>query len=107
MRLFQKKLLSYGLVLAMALTLVGAGLPGVAAAADSYSGLGGNQPSAGSMVADLILVRPASLIGTVVTTAVFLVSLPFSLIGGNVHAAAEELVIRPAEYTFVRPLGDL
>ncbi len=105
MRLFQKKLLSYGLALAIA--LAGAGLPGVAAAAESYSGLGGNQPSAGSMVADLILVRPASLIGTVVTTAVFVVSLPFSLLGGNVHEAVEELVVRPAEYTFIRPLGDL
>jgi hypothetical protein len=105
MRLFQKKLLSYGLALAMA--LAGAGLPGVASAAESYSGLGSNQPSAGSMMADLILVRPAALIGTVVTTAVFVVSLPFSLLGGNVHEAAEELVIRPAEYTFVRPLGDL
>ncbi len=104
MRLFQKKLLSYGLALAMA--LAGAGLPGVAAAAESYSGFG-NQPSAGSMMADLILVRPASLIGTVVTTAVFVASLPFSLLGGNVHEAVEELVIRPAEYTFVRPLGDL
>lgn len=105
MSLLQKKILSYGLALALALT--GIGLPGVAAATGSSPGLGGNEPSAGSMVADLILVRPASLIGTAVTTAVFVVSLPFSLLGGNVHQAADLLVVRPAEYTFVRPLGDL
>ena len=103
MHLLKKKIFSYGLALMLALT--GVGLPGVAAAYGSNSG--GGQPSAGSMVADLIVVRPASLAGAAVTTAVFVVSLPFSLLGGNVHEAAEKLVVRPFEYTFMRPLGDL
>lgn len=105
MRLFHKKLLNY--TLASALALAGTALPGVAAAYNSGGGPRSGQASADSMVADLVLVRPAAAVGTLITTSVFVVSLPFSLLGGNVGEAARELVLKPAEYTFVRPLGEL
>ena len=66
----------------------------------------GEPPSAAAMSADLLLIRPLSLVATVVGTAVFVVSLPFSLLGQNTEDAAQQLVVRPGEYTFVRPLGD-
>jgi len=45
------------------------------------------------------------LAATGVGTGMFLVSLPFSALGGNVEEAANTLVIRPAWQTFVRCLG--
>ncbi|RTQ98918.1 hypothetical protein [Halomonas nitroreducens] len=63
------------------------------------------RPSGGAMVADALLARPLLAAATVGGTAVFLVSLPFSALGGNVDAAAETLIKAPAEATFRRCLG--
>ncbi len=63
------------------------------------------KPTAVAMVTDLVLVRPALLAITAVGTAVYVVSLPFSLVGGNAGEAAETLVLGPANNTFVRCLG--
>ncbi|PMR67560.1 hypothetical protein [Halomonas heilongjiangensis] len=63
------------------------------------------QPSGGAMVADALIARPLLLVATLGGTAVFLVSLPFSALGGNVGPAAEALVKTPAEATFRRCLG--
>lgn len=62
-------------------------------------------PSAGAMTADLLLVRPLMLVATVVGGAVWLVSSPFSAAGGNAQTAADTLVVGPAKNTFVRCLG--
>lgn len=62
-------------------------------------------PSAGAMVADAVVARPVLLGFTVVGTALYLVTLPFSWAGGNADEAAEQLVIGPAKSTFVRCLG--
>jgi hypothetical protein len=37
----------------------------------------------------------------------FVLSLPFSALGGNVGEAAEKLVVDPAMFTFARPLGHM
>ena len=58
------------------------------------------------MAADLILARPLGIVATVFGCAVFVVSLPFSLLGGNTKQAGQKLVKEPASFTFVRPLGD-
>ena len=63
-------------------------------------------PSAGAMIADFVLVRPVAIVALVVGSALFVVSLPFSAIGGNVKASATSLVVEPAKYSFVRPLGE-
>ena len=63
------------------------------------------EPSALAMTGDAVLVRPLLLATTVVGTAVYIVSLPFSLLGGNAGEAGEVLVNGPAQATFVRCLG--
>ena len=45
------------------------------------------------------------LVATVIGTAFYIVSLPFSLAGGNAAEAGEALVVGPAMSTFVRCLG--
>ena len=57
------------------------------------------------MAVDLILVRPLGIVATVFGGAVFLVSLPFSAAGGNVHEVYDKIVAEPAAFTFKRPLG--
>ena len=64
-----------------------------------------DDPSAAAMVGDLIIARPVGLVLTVAGTAAFIVSLPFTLLGGNAGQAAETLMIGPAKTTFVRCLG--
>ncbi len=60
---------------------------------------------AGMMVVDAVLVRPLGLVSLVAGTAIFIVSLPFSALGRNVKASAKKMVVEPAKFTFVRPLG--
>jgi len=67
----------------------------------------GEQAAAEMMVADLLLFRAFGIVATAMGTAVFIVSLPFSLPGGNTKAAFQKLVVDPAKYTFNRPLGKL
>ena len=63
------------------------------------------EPSAGAMVADVLIARPLGLVATVLGGAAFVVSLPFSAAGGNVDQAADKLVMGPVRETFVRCLG--
>lgn len=58
------------------------------------------------MTADFILARPLGIVATVFGCAVFIVSLPFSALGGNTKQAAQKLVKEPASFTFTRPLGE-
>lgn len=73
-------------------------------AAGSYVG---DEPSMGEMLVDGIVVRPLGLAATVVGIAGWVVTLPFSLIGGNVGEATQTMIVDPATFTFVRPLGEL
>lgn len=59
----------------------------------------------GAIVADLVLVRPLSLVATIAGSAFFIVSVPFAALGGNADETWESLVVTPATYTFKRPLG--
>lgn len=61
---------------------------------------------AGKMAADALVVRPLGFVAMVLGSAVFLVSLPFSIPGGNTKSAFTNLMGNPASYTFNRPLGD-
>jgi len=62
-------------------------------------------PSALAMTTDALIVRPLLLATTIVGSAVYLASLPFSLLGGNTAEAGEVLVAGPARATFMRCLG--
>ena len=63
--------------------------------------------SAETIIADGLLLRPGGLVATVVGTAVFVVTLPFSIPTKSVDKAAQKLIVDPAKYTFVRPLGQI
>ncbi|WP_299232093.1 hypothetical protein [uncultured Halomonas sp.] len=65
----------------------------------------GVQPSGGAMIADAVIARPLLAAATVGGTAVFLVTLPFTVLGGGVGSAAETLIKTPAEAAFRRCLG--
>jgi len=65
-----------------------------------------NQISAEAMAADLFVIRPLGIVASVAGTAIFIVSLPFSALGGNTKIACRKLVEDPAKFTFKRPLGD-
>ena len=64
-------------------------------------------PSAENMIFDGLVYRPLSLAGTLLGAGFFLVTLPFSLIGGNADEAGQVLVLDPADSTFNRCLGCL
>lgn len=63
------------------------------------------KPSGGAMVADAVIGRPLLFVATVLGTGLYVVSLPFSLAGGNAGDAGKALVVEPAKNTFVRCLG--
>ena len=65
----------------------------------------GEEDKGPAMVGDLMFARPIGLIATVLGTGVFVVTLPLTILGGNVAEAGKALVIDPARFTFVRPLG--
>ena len=78
----------------------------VAVAEDEFARFPTDEKSAESMVFDLALVRPLGIVGIVVGTAAFVLSLPFSASGKNTEEAFQRLMADPAKYTFNRPLGD-
>jgi hypothetical protein len=57
------------------------------------------------MVGDLVIARPLLIAATVVGAGLFVVSLPFTALGGNVGAAGKALVVDPGKAAFVRCLG--
>lgn len=87
----------YSAALALCLFL-GSALPVNAYAID-------DEGSAGSMIVDLVFLRVPGMVATAVGGVAFVLSLPFSAAGGNTEEAWQTLVVQPAEFTFVRPLG--
>ncbi len=78
-------------------------LPQIVAAADDI--VVTEKPSALAMTGDLLFARPVLLVMTAVGSVLYVVSLPFSLAGGNAAEAGNVLVVKPAVTTFVRCLG--
>ena len=62
-------------------------------------------PKGYTMLADLIIARPLLIAATAIGTVAFVVSLPFSALGGNVKEAGQALVVEPGREAFVRCLG--
>ncbi|HMK56101.1 MAG TPA: hypothetical protein VK448_05635 [Dissulfurispiraceae bacterium] len=60
-----------------------------------------------AMILDTLVGRPLGVVALVTGTAVFVVGLPFSLLGHNTRDTAQNLVVNPAKFTFVRPVGDM
>jgi len=64
------------------------------------------QIRAASMAGDVLVARPLGFVATIGGFGLFVVSSPFSLLGGNIGSAWNTLVVYPGKFTFVRPLGD-
>ena len=64
-----------------------------------------DSPNEFAMVGDLLVARPIGLVMTAGGAAVWLVSLPFTLLAGHAGEAAETLILGPGEATFMRCLG--
>lgn len=90
-------------ILFIILTLLLASIGPGAMAQEQYPERSG---SGEKMAADLVFLRPAGLLALTLGSLAFLVSVPFSALGGNTPEAFEEMVKKPARYTFKRPLGD-
>lgn len=98
MQQYSKRMLAS--LLATVVTVVSLGTPALA-----YDCATGAQKDPGLMTTDVALARPVGAAATVAGFAIFLVSSPFSALGGNSKEAWNSLVAAPAEYTFKRPLG--
>lgn len=55
---------------------------------------------------DVLVIRPVTLVATVLGTALFVVALPFAIPSGSVKMTAKTLIVEPFKYTFTRPLGE-
>ena len=66
-----------------------------------------SRDTAGLILVDAFVLRPLGLAATVLGTATFVLTLPFSLPTRSAEKAAQALVVKPAEYTFARPLGEV
>jgi hypothetical protein len=62
-------------------------------------------PKGYAMIGDLVIARPMLICATAIGAAAFVVSLPFTALGGNVGEAAQSLVVEPGREAFVRCLG--
>ena len=60
-----------------------------------------------AVTVDAVVIRPACLVATVLGSAVFVVALPVATISKSVKKTADTLVVKPANATFTRPLGDM
>ncbi|MGD0260565.1 MAG: hypothetical protein ABSD29_12165 [Verrucomicrobiota bacterium] len=60
-----------------------------------------------TVATDAVVIRPACLAATVIGSAVFVVALPVAAISKSVKKTANTLVVKPANATFTRPLGDM
>jgi hypothetical protein len=92
-----KSSLRNSVIALLCLAVFAAGTPrGVASSADP-----------GAIAVDVLLVRPFCLLGTICGSAIFVISLPIAVPSKSVRSAANALVIKPAQATFTRPLGEL
>lgn len=89
------------------LALAASAMVAVSPAAMAAKNYGPSGPSGGAMLLDAVVVRPLGLCATVLGAVGWVVTLPFSALGGNVDEATKNLVVDPAKFTFSRPLGDL
>lgn len=93
---FRKKLIAQLLAVIIAM---GSVMPAV-----SYAGRIDERPTASEMTLDA-LARPVMVMGTALGAGLFIISLPFSLLGGNTVESGNTLVVEPFKATFLRCLG--
>jgi cell shape-determining protein MreD len=58
------------------------------------------------IILDAVVARPAGIASMVVGTVFYIIALPFTASSGTTDKAAQELIVDPFNYTFLRPIGD-
>src|SRR5262245_35294216 len=86
------------LALLLGLVILFVGFP-VTGRAESY------EDQTETILADVIVYRPAGVLLTAAGSALFVVILPFSAIVGGTKHTARTLVKTPFDFTFRRPMG--
>jgi hypothetical protein len=61
--------------------------------------------TAGYITVDVFAARPVGIVSTLFGAATFVLSSPFAALGGNLEQSFDELVEKPFNYTFKRPIG--
>ena len=97
------KVLKHTTIILIVLSLLAVPISGFAAESLNKK----KETSAGAMAADTIVIRPFGALATIAGFGLFVISSPFSAMGGNIDKAFDSMVKKPAEFTFARPLGDL
>lgn len=97
-----KRSMIFFVIAAFLLTSVGS-----VAMAQAHDPSYNEEVSAEKMLADFFLVRPLGIAATIFGTVFFVVSSPFSTMGGNTQEVFEKTMAEPAAFTFKRPLGQL
>ena len=77
------------------------------AAEDTYMARERGDVSAEALIVDGLVLKPAGVLATLAGTMAFVITLPFSIPTRSVDKAAQKLIVDPARYTFVRPLGQI
>ena len=72
----------------------------------SMSGVNTSRASGIAAIGDVVVVRPVSLVATVLGSVFFVVALPFAAASKSIKETANTLVVEPAQFTFTRPVGD-
>jgi len=98
-----QKFLKKSLVLFLVFAFISVSLPAAVFASDP---LMEEEITTENMVADALIVRPLGVCATILGVGFFIISLPFSALGGNVKEAGKKLIVAPAKFTFKRPLGE-
>jgi len=93
------------ILLLVAVTLVSIPLAGSAFANARDDVLVGD-PTGGEMIYDILVLRPVGICAQAIGAATFFISAPFSAAGENIYDAQDELIIKPAKFTWKRPLGE-
>ncbi len=81
-------------------------IPGISIAQEMEAMPSQNEPSAGLVIVDLLLVRPVSVVGSVCSTAVSIATMPIAFLCGVGEQSARVLVEAPWRFTTGRPLGE-
>ena len=63
-------------------------------------------PNDGLMAADFVIVRPVSIVGLFLGTAMAVVITPFAVASGTTGAVYKKLVVAPFNFAIRRPLGE-
>ena len=93
------------LVLLVTLSLIVTSLCSIGWAGDNY--FDKNDPLAqGWYILDVLIARPLGVCAGIAGSAVFVVSLPFTIPAGGVRDAADIFIVKPFQFSFVRQFPD-